>query len=450
LARRNNLAAEVNAGGRLDRLPISAFHRRVMGLIGIGMFFDGFDIYLIATVLGAMLRSGFSTLGQNAQFIAATFLGMMLGSFATGFLGDRYGRRFTYQANLAIFGSASLASAFAPNIQILIFLRFIMGLGLGAENVVGYSTMTEFIPPSVRGKWLGGMSFIVVLGLPATALMGSLIIPAFGWRAMFVIGGIGALLVWYVRKALPESPRWLESVGRNEEAEARLEMIEREVSEEHGTLPPPVPPLSVAPSRRINSLVGPILLRRMIVGSITLITVNTLIFGFVTWLPTFFVHSGRSIAQSFSYSLVMSIGAPIGSAVAALTADVWGRRFTIVSASMLTILLGSVYPFIEDPVRLAAIGFILMIPIYVLVTICFAIYTPELFPTEVRLRASGICNTFGRGATIVTPFLVVALFRPYGVGGVVSLLIGLLIIQIAVVLIFGIEPKKRGLEEISI
>src|ERR1700729_3193257 len=90
-------ALKVNAGARLDRLPISSFHRRIMGLIGIGMFFDGFDLYLIATVLGAMLRSGFSTLGQNAQFIAATFLGMMLGSFATGFLGDRYGRRFTYQ-----------------------------------------------------------------------------------------------------------------------------------------------------------------------------------------------------------------------------------------------------------------------------------------------------------------------------------------------------------------
>jgi putative MFS transporter len=96
------------------------------------------------------------------------------------------------------------------------------------------------------------------------------------------------------------------------------------------------------------------------------------------------------------------------------------------------------------------IGFVLMIPIYVLVTVCFAVYIPELFPTEVRLRASGICNTFGRGATIVTPFLVVTLFRHYGVGGVVSLLVGLLIIEIILVLIFGIEPKNRRLEEINV
>src|SRR3984957_18491185 len=108
-------ALKVNAGARLDRLPISAFHRRIMWLIGIGMFFDGFDIYVASTVLGATLQSGFSTLGQNALFVSLTFLGMMLGSLATGFLGDRYGRRFTYQTNLVIFGIASLGAALAPN-----------------------------------------------------------------------------------------------------------------------------------------------------------------------------------------------------------------------------------------------------------------------------------------------------------------------------------------------
>jgi putative MFS transporter len=123
--------------------------------------------------------------------------------------------------------------------------------------------------------------------------------------------------------------------------------------------------------------------------------------------------------------LIISIGAPIGSAIAALTSDSWGRKPTIVGASLLTILIGSIYPFIKEPLLLSLIGFVLMIPIYVLVTVCFAVYIPELFPTEVRLRASGICNTFGRGATIVTPFMVVALFRHYGVGGVISMLVGL-------------------------
>jgi MFS transporter, putative metabolite:H+ symporter len=412
------------------------------------MFFDGFDIYLAATVLGATLKSGFSTLEQNAEFVSVTFVGMMLGSFLTGFLGDRYGRRFTYQANLAIFGIASLASAFAPSMTVLILLRFVMGMGLGAENVVGYSTLTEFVPPRVRGKWLGGMSVYVVAGLPVSALVGTLLIPKIGWRTMFVLGGIGALIVWYLRKALPESPRWLESLGRTEDAEALLKSIEGEVLREHDTLPPPASLETPVHSRKVGSLLNRVLLPRMIVGATTLIVINTLIYGFVTWLPTFFVQQGQSIAISFGYSLVMSLGAPLGSAIGALTSDSWGRKPTIIGGSLLTILLGGIYPFIRHPVALVIAGFVLMIPIYVLVTLLFAIYIPELFPTEVRLRASGICNSFGRGATIVTPFLVVGLFRPYGVGGVLSFMIALLIVQIVVVALFGVEPKRRRLEEI--
>ncbi len=148
------MVTSVNAGSRLDRLPIGSFHRRIMMLIGIGMFFDGFDIYLAGTVLGVTLKSGFSTLPQNALFISATFVGMMLGSFAAGFFSaTRYGRRFTYQFNLLVFGLASLAASVAPDMTILIACRFVMGFGLGAENVVGYATMTEFVPARSRGKW---------------------------------------------------------------------------------------------------------------------------------------------------------------------------------------------------------------------------------------------------------------------------------------------------------
>jgi putative MFS transporter len=439
----------VNAGARLDRLPISSFHRRIMWLIGAGMFFDGFDIYLAATVLGATLKSGFSTLGQNAEFVSLTFVGMTLGSFVTGFLGDRYGRRFNYQANLAIFGFASIAAAFAPSMKVLILLQFIIGLGLGAENVVGYSTLTEFVPPQSRGKWLGFMSVFVVTGLPAAALVGTLIIPSFGWRAMFLVGGLGALVVWYLRKKLPESPRWLESVERNEEADALLQAIEREVSLQHSPLPPPTLSRLVKHSRDLSSLLSPAILPRMIVGSVTLIVINTLLYGFVTWLPTFFVQQGLSIAKSFGYSLVMALGAPIGSAIGAFTADYWGRKPTIVGASMVTILIGSFYPFITLPAILMVVGFSLIVPIYVLVALLFAIYIPELFPTEVRLRAAGICNTFGRGAIIFMPFIVVALFRSHGVGGVLVFMIALLIVQIVVVLTLGVEPKKRRLEEIE-
>ena len=438
----------VNTGARLDRLPMARFHRRIMWLIGIGMFFDGFDIYIASTVLGATLQSGFSTLGQNALFVSITFLGMMLGSLGTGFLGDRYGRRFSYQANLAVFGVASIASAFAPSMGFLIACRFFMGLGLGAENVVGYSTLAEFVPPKARGRQQGLMAAYVVTGLPVSALIGLLLVPSLGWRVMYVIGGLGALGVWYARKSLPESPRWLESVGRTAEAEALIGKIEAEVAAEKGPLPAPVITRVQAASRDIGSLLTRPLFTRMVVGSIVLIVINTLLYGFVTWLPTFFVKEGMTIAKSFAFSLVMSLGAPIGAMLGAFTADKVGRKPMIIGASAAAALVGAIYPFVADPILLPIVGLMLVIPIYVLVALLFGMYVPELFPTEIRLRASGICNTFGRGATIGSPFLVVSLYGNYGVMGVLALMVALLIVQIFVVALLGIESSRRGLESL--
>src|SRR6201986_2973039 len=442
------MATSVNAGSRLDRLPVGPFHPRIMLLIGIGMFFDGFDIYLAGGVLGVTLKTGFSTLQQNAVFVFATFVGMMLGSFATGFLGDRYGRRFTYQFNLLMFGLASLAAAFAPNMTFLIACRFVMGFGLGAENVVGYSTMTEFVPAQTRGKWLGLMAVCVVTGLPVALLVASVLVPAFGWRAMFVLGGIGALVVWYLRKSLPESPRWLEAVGRTEEAEALMQSIEREAAQGQ-PLPAPAAPSTVKVSADLATLFTAPLLSRMIVGSVCLITINTLLYGFVTWLPVFFIKQGLSIATSFGYSLLMALGAPIGSGIGALTADRWGRKPTIIGASLISVVFGILYPMVSDPGLLPVVGVALTVPIYVLVALLFGVYIPALFPTEVRLRASGLVNTLGRGATIVTPFIVVALFEANGIAGVLALMIGLLLVQIVAVWVFGIEPRHRSLEELK-
>lgn len=439
----------VNAGARLDRLPMSAFHRRIMWLIGIGMFFDGFDIYVASTVLGATLKSGFSTLPQNALFVSVTFLGMTLGAFVTGFLGDRFGRRFTYQANLMIFGLAALASAFAPNMLFLIVCRFFMGLGLGAENVVGYATMTEFVPPQARGKMQGIMAVFVVTGLPISALTGLLLVPLVGWRVMFVLGGLGAIAVWYARKQLPESPRWLAANGLDREADELLNRIEAEVAAEKGPLPPPSTVAAPSFSRAFGSLFSPQIFPRLVVGCVVLIVINTLLYGFVTWLPSFFVKQGMDIAKSFTFAFIMSLGAPIGSGIGALTADTWGRKTVIIGASLLAIVFGAIYPFVEQPLLLTLVGLALVIPVYVLVALLFGIYVPELFPTEIRLRAAGICNTFGRGATIVTPFVVVWLFGNHGIAGVLALMLSLLLLQIVVVAVWGVEPKGRGLEEVA-
>jgi putative MFS transporter len=299
------------------------------------------------------------------------------------------------------------------------------------------------------------MAVLVVSGLPITALLGYLIIPAYGWRPMFAIAGVGALIVWQLRKALPESPRWLEAQGRAEEAEVLMQEIEKEAARTSPLpLPPPAPPAPPAPVAKFNlaSLMTPSLLPRMIVGSWVLITVNTLIFGFVTWLPQFFLQQGLTITRSFAYTLVIVLGTPFGAVCGAFCADSIGRRRTIIGASVLTIALGVAYATFTAataPWLILTVGFLLIVAIYVQVAMLFGVYTPELFPTDVRLRANGICHTFGRAATIVSPFIVLWLSQGYGIVGVLALMVALLAIQIVAVWGWGVEPRQRSLEQLD-
>ena len=442
------MAHAVNAGARLDRLPISSFHYRIFWLVGAGMFFDGYDLYVAASVLASTTQTKFSTLPQNLQFISLTFVGMTIGSFVTGFVGDKYGRRFTYQINLLIFGLASFAAAFAQDMNQLIACRFVQGLGLGAEIVVGYSTLTEFVPPQSRGRWLSFMAFLVVAGFPVTAILGFLIIPTWGWRPMFIIAGIGSLIVWYLRKNLPESPRWLEAQGRTAEAETLMESIEKEVQATSGPLPAPRSAVAT-PQLTVASIFKPPILQRLLVGCWVLITINTLIFGFVIFLPQFFLRQGLTITNSLGYTVVLAAASLVGCAFGAVLSDYIGRRWSIIGASFLTIAAGWVYSHFNaasDPVIVLSVGAILIVAIYIQTAILFGVYTPELFPTEIRLRANGICNTLGRGATVVSPFVVGYLMVNYQLPGVVWLMIGLVVIQIIAVYFWGVEPARRSLE----
>ena len=266
-------------------------------------------------------------------------------------------------------------------------------------------------------------------------------------RNFFAIAGVGAMVVWYLRKKLPESPRWLEANGRIAEAEALMLEIEREASGGK-PLPPPVPASPVV-EYSFGSLFRGALLPRMIVGSVVLIAINTLIFGFVNWLPTFFGQQGISITKSLVYTMVLAGGSLVGCAIGAWSADYFGRKPTIIGASLLSIAAGWAYPYMVEPAMLLGVGFVLIVGIYILTAVLYGVYTTELFPTEVRLRANGLCNMLGRGATVVSPFIVLALFKDYGGKCVLALMIGLLLVQIVVVAIWGIETSKRGLEELE-
>ena len=437
----------VNAGARLDRLPLGRFHQRVMILIGIGMFIDACDIYLAPGVLGALVKSGWSDLATNAWFLSATFSGMLIGTLSGGFIGDRFGRRFSYQANLLVFGLASIAAAFAPDMQVLIGLRFLMGIGLGAEIVVGYSSLAEFMPRAVRGRYVALLSAITNMGVVVVGFGGLWIIPTIGWRYMFGIIGLAAGGVWLLRKDMPESPRWLESRGRLAEAEAAMQAIEAEVSQGR-----PLPPFRILPPPRPGrflDLFGARLYRMTLLGAVIGAVGSLSLYGFLSWVPTFLLKEGISLSTSLTFAAVMGLGAPLGALLGSAVADRFGRPRIIAAFTVAEALLGAAYPFVSTGAEVMLVGFGLTLCAYALVAIGYGLYIPELFPTELRLRGAALAVGVGRLTGTFVGFAIAGLFGAFGIIGVAAFLVSGLLIQAVMVIALGPETSDRSLEDIA-
>jgi putative MFS transporter len=437
----------VNAAGRLDRLPIGPFHWRVLRLVGAGMFFDSFDNSMMGGVLAALVANGWSDMAANARFISATFIGLTIGAALAGLAGDRFGRRFAYQFNLLLFGAMSLLASLAPSMNWLIAIRCLMGIGLGAEFVVGYGMMSEFVPPSSRGRFTTTLNLISSSGVFAVFLTGFAIIPLIGWRAMFVIGGIGALWVWWLRRKLPESPRWLETVGRIEEAETTLRAIEEES-------PNPLPPVVVAPAQTVGRVPITVLFTRPVIRRTLLaiaVNVTCLVgsYSFTAWIPSFFVRQGLSVTRSLGFATAMTAGTIVGPLISVLIADRIGRRRGLIVAGLSCSCMGAVYPFLTEPIAIMFVGFLLVSSMSLFLSLGLGSYTPELFPTAYRFRGSGIAQMAGRAGLIASPYLVLALFSAYGIAGVVAMIACLYLGLVLIVAVAGIETNQRSLEDLA-
>ncbi|MEB3371881.1 MFS transporter [Saccharopolyspora mangrovi] len=432
----------VNAAQRLDSLPLGKFHGRMMLLIGLGMFVDSFDNKISSAVLASMLPTGFSTLELNSLFLSGTFAGLAIGAALAGWLSDRFGRSFAFQFNLALVGLLSFLAAMAPTMEVLIGLRFIMSIGMGAEYVICYGLITEFIPRGRRGRYLGILGIFGGLGVSLSSLIGWIVIPALTWRGMFVIGGLGALIVWWLRRGMPESPSWLESRGRYEEAEAVLQRIEREsgATPQEGEAAPAAHrsadgttdekaewvPITVLFSRTV--------IRRTLMA--LLLTVIAL-FGSYTvtgWMPTFFVEQGMTVSKSLGFNAAIMSGYVAGPLLCMFIADRLGRRNSIMLFGTLAAIFGAIYPFMTEPALVIVVGFVLVAMAASFLTLAHGTAL-EFFPIAYRFRGGGLAQTVGRVGLIFSPFIILWLFSSYGIGGVILSLSGM---YLAITLIYAV------------
>lgn len=437
----------LTVGERLDRLKIGAFHWRLFGLIGGGLFVDVYDQTLAGAVLATLVKSGESNLTLNGWFLSSTFLGLLIGAWVAGVMSDRLGRRVSFQINLLIFGVFSLAAAAAPNMTWLIVLRFLMSIGLGAEVVVAAATLMEFIPAQLRGRMIATLSLCSPVATLLANVLGSQLIPIAGWQAMFLLAGAGALFVWVLRKNMPESPRWLESQGRYEEAEQVVRLVEAEAYSPCaaiGASKPAVPP--AVPS---SVLFTKSVLRLSALAVCLNITVQSAVWILNGWLPSFLVKQGLSLSSSLMFAALLSVGSVGGTLLAIATVDRLGRKPGIVAASLVGMIAAGYFPYAADLTQAVVSGMIMSASIYYLLSVIFYVYVGEIFPTAFRQRGVGLGIASGRVILVLSPYLIVPLYGWGGTQAIFSLVVALLLFTLMVIVAIGIETRGRSLEAIS-
>ncbi|MFG2136919.1 MFS transporter [Streptomyces sp. NPDC048650] len=443
------------AAARLDRLPPSRWHRRITLVVGIGAFFDLYEIFL-GGVLAAVLAEQWH-LGTTARswVIAAGFLGMFVGANVLSVLADRLGRRRMFMVNLAAYSAFSLLSAFAPNIQWLLVLRFLSGLGLGAELVLVDTYLAEFLPRAVRGRYIAHAYTFGFVGVPVAALLGARLVAGHqvlgveGWRWLLVAGALGAGFLQLMRRQLPESPRWLTVHGREEEADRIVRGIEERVARESGTTLPSVPEAETVPERKVplGEMFRGDFRRRTLMWWTFQVLQTVGYYGFGSLAPVVLTAKGHTVTASLLYAALSFCGYPIGSALSVPLIDRIERRTLIVASALGMAACGLAFGFAVATWAIVTFGFLLTVCSNVFSN-AFHVYQTEIFPTGLRSSAIGIAYSLSRLTSVVLPFVALSVLADLGAAAVFSGSAVLMVLLCLDVALLGPRSTGRSLERI--
>jgi putative MFS transporter len=441
---------------RIERLPVSGFHRRFITLISLGGWFDFYDIFMMAYLGAALKSSGFLTLQQFSLMISSGFLGMFAGTVLFGMGSDRFGRRTSFMVMLLIYSVFTLLGAFSHNAWELIVFRFLAGLGIGAELVVIDSYVTEMIPGRIRGRYVAITQVVGFTAIPVVAGLSSLLIPTHylleGWRWVMIIGSAGAVLVWYLRRNLPESPRWCASAGRHEQAEQILQQIEHEIeTERSSSLPLPQPiPVSTrqsAVSVSLKTLWSRPYRKRTLVLTLFHCLQTVGIYGFANWAPMFMLTQGLSLGQSLDYSFWIALVSPLGPVICVLTTERIERKHALVILPLLMALSGMAFPYAQSGLQIIVIGATITFFSYWFSAVLHA-YQAEVFPTRIRATGVGFTYSISRLSVIASTSIIAALLQ-YGVMFVFIFIASCMVLIALLIGLFGERTNARLLENVS-
>jgi len=443
--------------GRIDALPASAGLWRFISLLALGGFFELYDLFETGYISSGLIAAGvFHTGAQGvlgfsdqAAFASATFLGLFFGASLLAPYADRFGRRLTFMCALAWYGAFSLLMAFQQSAEMIILFRFLVGIGLGVELVTIDTYLSEWVPAQLRSRAFAFSFFIQFLSVPAVALMSWWLVPQTilsleGWRWVVIAGAVCSLVIWLIRKNLPESARWLAQQGRHQEAHQVLSAMEKRCGIAPGEDFSATDAAAQLPKQgRFREIWAPAYRKR----TLMLVVMNFFqaigFFGFGNWLPALLSGKGATVTHSLLYAFFITLAYPLGSLICSRYADKIENKWQIVLSSLMTVVFGTLFALMTHPVLMIICGFLITYS-NAWLTFSYHAYQTEIFPTHIRARAVGFCYSFSRLSTVFSSILIGIILQYAGSQGVIAFIVLSMLMVMLSVGIYG--PKTRGMD----
>jgi putative MFS transporter len=464
IAGRTGVEASVSA--RLDRLPPTRYFSGLVARIAIGGWFEFYEMFMAAYISLGLIGSGLyraTTAGLFdvngfASFLGSFFAGMFVGTVALGGFTDRFGRRAVFTCAMLIYSVATFAAAFQHSPESMDLWRFVAGLGIGVQLITVDTYISELTPHHTRGRYSAFSILVILTSVPTVAVLSFLLVPHTilgleGWRWVMIVGSAGAVLIWFMRRGLPESPRWLESKGRVDEARAIVDAIEARVVAETGrALQAPVQHTPEPPAGEHSGSWSEMWKGRYFSRTVMLSFFNFFqtfgVYGFGAWVPVLLYTKGITITHSLLYTMVIAFATPLGALGAMACAERVQRKWQLVGCAIVVAVAGVLFGMVREPVLILLFGSAVTIANNWLIGI-FHTYQAELYPTRIRARAVGFVFSWSRLSSIFVGFWVAALLKHSGVPAVFVLISSAMFVIVVMVGLLG--PKTNGirLEELS-
>jgi putative MFS transporter len=449
-------------GARLDRLPATRTIWTYVLLLSMGGFFEYYDLFFTGYIAPGLVRShilsattrGLFGATGIASFAASMFLGLFIGTAIFSFVADSLGRRTIFTWSLLWYTAATVVMAFQRDVFGLNLWRFIAGIGVGVELVTIDSYLSELVPRHSRGRAFAFNSTIQFAAVPVVALLAWRLVPISplgldGWRWVVLIGAVSAIFVWWIRRRVPESPRWLAQHGRIEEAQRLMDSLESRVAAEGGRPLPTPASAEIQPSRgSFIEIWRPPYLRRTMMLVIFNLFQTVGFYGFANWVPTLLIERGIAVTSSLQYTFIIAVAAPFGPLLAVALADKLERKWQIVFAAFGIAVSGLLFARMTAAALLILFGVLLTLSNNIMSYSLHA-YQAELYPTRIRARAIGFVYSWSRLSVVFTSFVIAFFLARFGVSGVFTLIAGSMAVVMLAIGLFGPRTNNLALEKIS-